>query len=58
MRELVINGAHQYPGANKVQKASGEIISLDQMKPHQRLAESKKLFNPTVEEASKGWLRF
>ena len=39
MRELVVNGAHKYPGANKVQKPTGELINLEESLPtHHRHA--------------------
>ncbi|KAG8964710.1 hypothetical protein FRC05_003609 [Tulasnella sp. 425] len=46
MRQLVINGPKNYPGANMVQYEDGSIQSLERMTQEQRIALANQLLTP------------
>ncbi|GAA5886048.1 hypothetical protein JCM5296_007073 [Sporobolomyces johnsonii] len=46
LRQMVINGPHQHPGAAFIQMEDGNLISLDRMTLEERTAQANKLLAP------------
>ncbi|GAA6061623.1 hypothetical protein JCM10212_000965 [Sporobolomyces blumeae] len=46
LRQMVINGPHQHPGASFIQMEDGNLISLDRMSLEERTAQANKLLAP------------
>ncbi|GAA5898151.1 DNA-directed RNA polymerase I core subunit RPA190 [Sporobolomyces salmoneus] len=46
LRQMVINGPHQHPGASFIQLEDGNLVSLDRMTLEERTAQANKLLAP------------